>query len=193
MVPAPFVVVLDANVLFPFTLRDTLLRAAAADFYQLRWSAHILDEMTRTLVRTGTMTEDRSNRLRAIMEREFPEAQVIGYEHLVDAMPNDPKDRHVVAAAVKAGAQVIATANLKDFAELPEGVEAQSPDEFLCNLFDLDSDGFEELLREQAADLAKPAMTFEELLARAVQPSSAGRVVALPRVGGLLHRYSRAA
>jgi predicted nucleic acid-binding protein len=166
MVPAPFIVVLDANVLFPFTLRDTLLRAAAADFYQMRWTSQILDEMTRNLVRTGTMPEDRANRLRAIMEREFPEAEVTGVEHLIDAMPNDPKDRHVVAAAVKAGAQVIATANLKDFATLPDGVEAQSPDEFLCNLFDLDPNGFEELLRDQAADLVKRPMTFEELLDR---------------------------
>lgn len=37
MVPAPFIVVLDANVLFPFSLRDTLLRAAASGFYQVRW------------------------------------------------------------------------------------------------------------------------------------------------------------
>jgi predicted nucleic acid-binding protein len=123
MVPAPFVVVLDANVLFPFTLRDTLLRAAAADLYQLRWSAQILDEVTRNLVRTGTMTEDRANRLRAIMEREFPEAQVTGYEHLVDAMRNDPKDRHVVAAAVKAGAQVITTANLTRLSPLRGRIE----------------------------------------------------------------------
>jgi len=43
------------------------------------------------------------------------------------------KDRHVVAAAVKAGAQVITTSNLKDFSWLPEGAEVQSPDEFLCN------------------------------------------------------------
>lgn len=166
MVPAPFIVVLDANVLFPFTLRDTLLRAAAAGFYQLRWTSQILDEVTRNLVSTGTMPEDRANRLRAIMKREFPEADVVGYEHLIDAMPNDPKDRHVVAAAVKAGAQVITTANLKDFSALPDGVEAQSPDEFLCNLFDLDPNGVEELLRDQAADLVKPTMTFEELLER---------------------------
>ena len=167
MVPASFIVVLDANVLFPFTLRDTLLRAAAAGLYQLRWSARILDEMTRNLVSTGTMPEDRVSRLRAIMEREFPEAKVTGYEHLIDAMQNDPKDRHVVAAAaVKAGAQVITTTNLKDFVVLPDGVEAQSPDDFLCNLFDLDPIGFEELLRAQAADLVKPPMSFEELLER---------------------------
>jgi hypothetical protein len=55
MVPAPFIVVVDANVLFPLTLRDTVLRAAAADFYQLRWSKEILDQMERNLVATGTM------------------------------------------------------------------------------------------------------------------------------------------
>jgi hypothetical protein len=166
MLPAPFVVVLDANVLFPFTLRDTLLRAAAAGFYQLRWSATILDEVTKNLVATGTMTEDRALRLRGAMERAFPEAKVDGFESLIASMPNDEKDRHVTAAAVKAGAQVIATANVRDFATLPEGVEAQSPDQFLCNLLDLDPDAFVDVLREQAADLHRRPVTFEEILVR---------------------------
>ncbi len=166
MVPAPFTVVVDANVLFPLTLRDTVLRAAAADFYQLRWSKDILDEMERNLVSTGTMPAEKAARLRAQMEKFFPEAMVTGYEPLIAAMPNDAKDRHVVAAAVKAGAQVVTTANLRDFTPLPDGIEAQSPDEFLCNLFDLDPDGFVEMLREQAADLQKPPVTFEELLER---------------------------
>ncbi|HWN67688.1 MAG TPA: PIN domain-containing protein [Haliangium sp.] len=166
MVPAPFIVLLDANVLFPFSLRDTLLRAAAAGFYQVRWSSQILDEMTRNLVSSGTMPEEKASRLRAVMTREFPEAEVTGYEHLVAAMKNDEKDRHVVAAAVKAGAQVITTSNVKDFAELPEGIEAQPPDVFLCNLFDLDPDGFVELLRGQAEDLINPPMTFDELMDR---------------------------
>jgi hypothetical protein len=47
--------------------------------------------------------------------------------------------------------QVIVTSNLADFHYLPEGIEAQSPDEFLCNLFDLDGAGLVELLRDQAA------------------------------------------
>lgn len=166
MVPAPFIVVLDANVLFPFSLRDTLLRAAAAGFYQVRWSSQILDETTRNLVASGTMSEERAQRLRAIMEREFPEAEVTGHEELIGAMRNHEKDRHVAAAAVKAGAQVITTANLKDFTELPEGIDAQSPDAFLCNLFDLDPEGFVDLLREQAEDLVNPPMTFDELLDR---------------------------
>src|SRR5262249_11914537 len=130
MVPAPFIVVLDANVLFPFTLRDTLLRAAAADFYQLRWSTEILEEMSSNLVLSGTMTADKAARLRQTMENVFPEAAVIGYEALVPSMKNDEKDRHVAAAALKAGAQVIVTANLRDFTDLPEGIEARAPDHF---------------------------------------------------------------
>jgi predicted nucleic acid-binding protein len=166
MGPAPFIVVVDANVLYPLTLRDTVLRAAAADFYQLRWSKDILDEMERNLVAKGKIQPEKAARLRATMEKYFPEADVRGYRPLVDAMPNHPKDRHVAAVAVKAGAQVIVTANIKDFSALPDGVEAQLPDEFLCNLFDLDPPTFVDLLREQAADLTKPPMTFEELLDR---------------------------
>lgn len=122
--------------------------------------------MARNLVTTGVVPEEKAQRLRAIMEREFPEARVAGHEHLIAAMKNHAKDRHVAAAAVKAGAQVIVTANLKDFRELPNGIEAQSPDVFLSNLFDLDPDGFVELLREQAADLVSPPMTFDDLLDR---------------------------
>ena len=153
MVPAPFIVVLDANVLFPFTLRDTLLRAAAADFYQLRWSSEILEEMAANLVSSSTMSAGKAARLRATMERAFPEAGVSGYEPLVAAMRNDPKDRHVAAAALEAGAQVIVTSNLRHFTQLPEGIDAQPPDQFLSNLFNLDPEGFIELLREQADDL----------------------------------------
>lgn len=50
MVPAPFKVVLDANVLYPFTLRDTLLRAAARGSYQVHGSEQILEEARRNLV-----------------------------------------------------------------------------------------------------------------------------------------------
>ena len=37
---------------------------------------------------------------------------------------------------------------------------------FLCNIFGLDPLGFDELLREQAADLVKPRVSFDELLVR---------------------------
>jgi hypothetical protein len=91
---------------------------------------------------------------------------VTGHELLIEELRNDAEDRHVVAVAVKSGAQLIATNNLRDFVPLPEGVEAQSPDEFLCNLFDLDPDGFVALLQSQSADLRNPPVSMEMLLER---------------------------
>lgn len=164
MIAAPFKVVLDANVLYPFTLRDTLLRAAAAGLFQVYWSEQILDETVRNLKSDGRMKHDQAVRLLAQMKRAFPEAEVAGHEPLIATMTNDPKDRHVAAAALKIGAQVIVTMNMTDFQSLPEGIEAQTPDEFLENLFDLDRGGMVELLERQAGAMKKPSVTVEELI-----------------------------
>lgn len=157
-------VVLDANVLFPFTLRDTLLRAAAADLYRLCWSAQILEEMRRNLVKTGTTDETQAARLVSAMTTAFPEAMIEGHEPLVDAMPNHEGDRHVAAAAVHAGAECIVTANLRHFRVLPEGVEARSPDRFLCDLYDREPERLLAIVRRQAEALKKPPRTFEDVL-----------------------------
>lgn len=164
MLAAPFRVVLDANVLYPFTLRDTLLRAAAAGLFQAHWSELLLEEATRNLVANSIVTAEQAERLRTAMNRAFPEALVTDHEALIDGMKNDEKDRHVAAAAVKAGAQVIVTMNLTDFRNLPDGIEAQHPDEFLSNLFDLDADEMTSIVQRQAADLKKPPRTFEEIV-----------------------------
>ena len=164
MFPTPFKVVLDANVLYPFSLRDTLLRAYIAGLYQLSWTDEIIDEACRNLVADKRMTDEQAAKLRGAMTGAFPEAMVTDYANLIPAMPNDAKDRHVTAAAVKVGAQVIVTMNLRDFAELPSGIEAKSPDDFLCDLFDLNPAVFLDLLREQAAALKNPPVAFDELL-----------------------------
>jgi predicted nucleic acid-binding protein len=156
MLAAPFRVVLDACVLYPMHLRDVLLQAAHEGMYQVYWSNEILDEATRNLVANVHMEESKAARLVAVMAKSFPEAAVTDHEHLVAAMRNDPKDRHVVAAAVKAGAQVIVTENLSDFVPLPDGVEAQSADEFLCNLFDLDPERMMRVLEKVCARRTRP-------------------------------------
>lgn len=164
MITAPFRVVLDANVIFPFTIRDTLLRAAALGLYQVYWSEEILAEATRNLLTMGRMTEEQAAHLMAAMRNAFPEANVSGYEALIPVMPNDSKDRHVAAVAVKVGAEVIVTNNLKDFHPMPSGVEAQSPDDFLLNLLDLASQQIIGLLQRQAAALRRPPITLDDLL-----------------------------
>ena len=90
MVPAPFRVVVDANVLYPFTLRDTLLRAAALGMFQVYWSQEILDETTRNLVAHGRMNQAQAEHLTSAMSRAFPEALVEGCRRLRDGPPISP-------------------------------------------------------------------------------------------------------
>lgn len=162
MFPAPFAAFLDACVLYPFTLRDTLLRCAERDLYQPYWSAEVLDEMTRNLV-GRRMTNEQAEHLVSEMSAAFPAALVEDYDHLTPAMRNNEKDRHVTAAAVKAGACVIVSSNVRDFKDLPEGFEVQSPDEFLCHLYDLEPETMLSILHEQAADLRKGTYTAADI------------------------------
>lgn len=86
---------------------------------------------------------------------------------LVAKMPNDPKDRHVLAAAVAASAQLIVTHNLRDFPEAalaPYGIEACSPDVFLSRLLASEPNVMTRIVLQQAADLRSPPMTVDEVL-----------------------------
>jgi len=161
------VAVLDANVLFPASLRDTLLRAASAGLYQLHWSDEILDELYRNLIGKKGMAPEKARRLVDTMLRYFDDANVQDYEALIDRMTNDPKDRHVLAAAVHIGANIVVTSNLSDFlpvALAPYGIKAQSPDAFLTDLFDADSQRVASIIVEQAADLKNPPKTPQQTL-----------------------------
>src|SRR6266852_2728301 len=99
-----FGVILDACVLYPMYLRDTLLRTAEAGLYRAQWSADILDEVSRNIVASGRATRERADHLLLVMRAAFPEAEVTGHHPLIGSMLNDPKDRHVTAAAVVCGA-----------------------------------------------------------------------------------------
>lgn len=162
-----FCAILDANVLFSASIRDILLRLASANLYRLSLTDEILEEACRNLLKTGRMTESGVYRLADIIKETFPEAFVTGYQPLISSMTNQVKDRHVLAAAVKAGAQVIVTKNLKYFLPrslAPFDIEAQSPDKFLVHLHHFDCEAVVRNLIEQASDLRKPPMTVHELL-----------------------------
>lgn len=162
-------VVLDACVLYPMYLRDTLLRAAEAGLYRAHWSADILDEVIRNVVADKHVTRKAAERLIAMMRASFPEAEVTGHQLLIGSMLNDPKDRHVTAAAVRCGAQVIVTDNIKDFpigALVPFDLEAQTADTFLTHLCFLDPEIMADIITAQAADYDAPPMTALQLLDR---------------------------
>ena len=158
--------VLDACVLFPASLRDTLLRAANADLYGMRLTDEILEEVSRNLIKRG-MSEDKAQRLLAMIKEKFRDAFVTQHRSMIALMPVNEKDRHVLAAAVASNAQVIVTRNLKDFPRnllAPFHVEAQLPDEFLANLFYLNGKSMIEILIRQAANLHNPPMTVLDTL-----------------------------
>lgn len=143
----PPVVVLDANLLYPFQLRNLLVQFGVDGVIAPRWTARIHEEWIGNLVATGRAPLDRLQRTRDLMNRALPDAEVQGWErHMEGLVLPDPADRHVLAAALAAGAETILTMNLRDFpasALAALGVKAVDPDSFLCEMNDADP----ELLR----------------------------------------------
>jgi predicted nucleic acid-binding protein len=161
-----FPALLDACVLVPIKLTDLLLRLAEANTYRILWSAQVMDEVERTLLRLGVAPDKARTRIRQMCDT-FPDAMVTGYEALIPAMTNDPKDRHVLAAAVRADAAVIVTANLKDFPATaldPYDLDAVHPDDFLLGQLDLYPTQTLRCVREQIAAHRNPALSTDEFL-----------------------------
>jgi predicted nucleic acid-binding protein len=142
--------VIDADVLYRRHPRNLLVWHALAGLFELHWSERILDETRRHLIERNiarlreprTEAVDRTlARVTDALERAragglVSEAEIAAHE---PHMPNDPKDRHVLAAAVAVGATVVITTNVRDFVVGdPTGlrITPQTPDQFLISLLD---------------------------------------------------------
>ena len=119
------------------------MQFAVAGLYRARWTEQIHDEWISNLLKVrDDLTREKLQRTRENMNRAILDSVVRDYEDLVCGLKlPDLNDRHVLAAAIKCGASVIVTSNLKDFP--PQyleayGVEARHPDDFLASQFDLD-------------------------------------------------------
>jgi hypothetical protein len=122
--------------------------------------------MSRNLISDYGMPAAAAEQLRDIMAEAFPDAITEEWEELEKDMRNDIKDRHVAAAAAASNADVIVTANLRDFYNLPIGVEAIHPDDFLCALMEMKATSVMKVLAKQAAGYRRPELTVRELLDR---------------------------
>ena len=94
-------------------------------------------------------------------------------------MTNDPKDQHVLAAAIHGRADVIVTFNLKDFPEealSPWGIEAQHPQEYLLTLYEIDD---RQVVARVSAIAAGRGEDMEDVLVRLGQavPAFARRLL----------------
>lgn len=153
-----FRVLYDANAIFGSLQRSILIRAGVhqAQFnLRILLTEEILDEMVRAVCsRYPDISPEQGESLKAAIIRAIPDCLVTGHDQTTVASEiGDPDDRHVVAAAVHANAQLIVTQD-SDFNEqalAPHMLTAQSPDDFLTDLFDLDHSTTRELVGEEAA------------------------------------------
>jgi predicted nucleic acid-binding protein len=160
-------VILDACVLFPMYLRDTLLSTVEAGLYIHYWSQKILDEAIGNLINKGYMSNEGARNLETVMKAAFPEAMIEVPIELEELMTNHPKDRHVLAAAVIAKAEIIVTRNIKDFQDQDLNywnVKAQSPDDFLSDLFEQYPQIMVRTLLKQSQNYKRNPRTFLELV-----------------------------
>ena len=169
-----FSAVLDACVLAPMPIADTLLTTASKDLYAPLWQQEILDEVSIALSRINPKLDCQQAELRlSKMNEAFPLACVVGWEvelsNIRTVLP-DPKDAHVFAVALHSRSSLIVTANISDFpTEVLAAfeVEAKSPDEFLLDLLDLDRDLVVDSVVEQHRRLTNPpvdSMVFLQTL-----------------------------
>lgn len=163
---------LDASVLFQEPVRGLLLWIAADGVFSPRWTTRILDEVGRNLLKMGFVTTEQWQRLAATLHGAFPDALVDqqAADQLEADMPNDPKDRHVLAAAVAGNVDRVVTNNLKHFkAEdlATVGKESIDADAFLCDLLERAPLTVRDALHQQARVMRRPRQwTAEELLGR---------------------------
>jgi predicted nucleic acid-binding protein len=169
-VSPPITAILDACVLYGARLRSFLMYLAMSDLLWARWTHRIHEEWMRNVLQNYPhLTRDKLERTRDLMDRHASDAIVTDYEDLVAglALP-DPDDRHVLAAAIRAGADAIVTFNLSDFpGEILArfDVEALHPDDLLERLIDLDLDAVCAAARQDRVSLKSPPKSVDEYLA----------------------------
>lgn len=166
MEPNSFAALIDTNALFGVLQRNMLLSLAEFGLYRPHWTRDILSELE------GSLSSKRDNvdakRQCGRIEEAFPEAEVFGYAEIAQALTlPDPDDRHVLAGAIRIGAQVIVTDNHKDF---PDGVlstydiEAISVDRFIAQTIELSPARAIAALNTMRERFQRPEITVERLI-----------------------------
>ena len=166
---ASFTALYDASVLYSSDLRNLLMHLALSGLFRAKWSADIHEEWISALLRNRPdLIREKLERTRMLMDQHATDALVTGYQDLIPSLQlPDPNDRHVLAAAICARADVIVTFNTRDFphnAIAAFGVEAQHPDEFVLHLLDLAPGIVRTAAQDHRLSLKKPAKTIEEYL-----------------------------
>lgn len=97
-----------------------------------------------------------------------PDCLVTNFEPLIASVTlPDENDEHVLAAAIRCGAQAIVTFNTRDFPDevlAPFGIEAKHPDEFVLDAIGLQPGTVLQVVTQQTDDLKSPPVSLGQLL-----------------------------
>ncbi|MCL6708301.1 PIN domain-containing protein [Pseudomonas sp. R2.Fl] len=169
-----FTAFIDACTLAGVLRRNLLLSLAEAEFFRVRWSPVVMEETQKAIEKMLVSRGDdeapaKALRHRLAMEAAFEDAMVTDFDSFLAACRNlpDPKDVHVVAAAMKTRAHTIVTENLTDFpAEIlaPLGLEARSADAFIADTIALDMGRAVAVVRRMRERFKRPEKTADILL-----------------------------
>jgi hypothetical protein len=163
------IAVLDSCVIYPPALRDILMWLAVVVAYEPRWTEEIHAEWMRNVLEDRPdVTPEQLGRTRRLMDQVNTKCLVSGCEaRIPDLQLPDENDRHVLAAAIEAGATVIVTFNLSDFpraALQPYSIHALTPDAFLESLYRHNPPRFLRGIQRHRASLKNPPKTADEYL-----------------------------
>jgi predicted nucleic acid-binding protein len=181
MTPAPPAVFADASVLYSALLRDMLIQAALEKAFTLRWSAEVQVEWRQALLANRPdLAEARILRTQRLLEAALPSAAISGFHARVAGLIlPDPDDRHVLAAAIHGGCEIIVTHNLADFpasALAPYNITAMHPDAFFAQVLEDAPLPLIKAMRTLRLRLKSPAYSKEEFLSLLIRhglPSTA--------------------
>ncbi|MFN0092010.1 MAG: PIN domain-containing protein [Acidimicrobiales bacterium] len=163
------VAVVDANVLYSIELTDLLVTLGTHRLVRLHWSPAILDEVRRNLALRPDLSAEAIDYRLDRMNRALPGVLDEAPPALVESMPLNQKDRHVLGLAVHVEAGTLVTLNLRDFPPAAcedYDVEVRTPDEFLTAVAEADVIGVRTVLAAIAGRRSRAPMSVDQLLDR---------------------------
>ncbi len=165
----PDIVIYDACVLYPANVRDFLMWIALADIIRAKWTNQIQDEwISNLLEKRPDLQREQLEYTRQKMELAIQDCLITDYEHRIEDLElPDLDDRHVLAAAIEAGASTIVTFNLQDFPENQlrrYDIVSKHPDDFLKDLACQRAEAVVRAAKKQQAGLRKPPMSVADYL-----------------------------
>ena len=167
------------------------MELALTDLFRAKWSSMIHEEwINAVLANRSDLSRADLVRTQELMDMNVRDCLVTNFEDLIPAVQlPDPKDRHVLAAAIRGRADVIVTYNLKDFPDKDlnkYGIAPQHPDEFLSHLLDLSTGTVCAAARAHRQRLKNPPKTVEQYFETLERQALAGFVAGLRPFARLL-------